>query len=506
MSANFIKTERDLSIYLHEIETKLESLGNKISELSFQRYLDKQDNPEIIELTMERSAIMLDNELGDQIAAWQGKITDPVLARRVDIWSDSLLLARVEALPEIVELQQKVAYKVMSHGYLVNGKRISLGQVRALVRGNPDKKIREEAWRSHTELHEMVVDDMLELFRLRNRAAQDLGFATYVDLRLEKNGKMTREQVERLLTELTEATQDFYEDLIDQGAKKLGIEVVEPWDIQYILEQQGGVPKEYFPKDQLNQALEKWSNHMGFKMSDYGIEPVFIDIPYNGLTMGLNRKNIKILANPDDGFTYYGTHFHELGHALHGALKNVDSYILLRESSIFNEGMAEVFGYITRDIKWLKHFHQLSDELASQALVSSIGPKYHYIRQRTSYCLFEYEAYKNLDQDLNELMAKTEANILHCTSDFTPRWASNGWYVSYPVYWQNYVIADFVASQIHHHLEDNIGSLTMDKSAYDYVVKNYIEQGALVPWLKKVKLGTGKELNADAIIADLTKV
>lgn len=506
MASSFIKTEHDLQIYLNETEKKLEKLGNRLGELNFKRFIDKKNNPEIIELSKERSELMLDPDLHSHIAKWQGHVKDPTLARRVDVWSDTLLLARVEAKPEIVELQQQIAYTVMSHGYKVGDKRLSLGEIRAIIRANPNKKEREEAWRSHTELNNLVADDMLKLFSLRNEAAKQLGYSTYVDLRLEKNGMLTRQRVEELLKELTEATQSYYEDLIEEGAQKLGINTIDPWDIQYILEQQGGVPKQYFPKDKLNTSLEEWCNHMGFSMSDYGIEPVFIDIPYNGLTMGLSRNNIKILANPDDGFTYYGTHFHELGHALHGALKTVDAYILNRESSIYNEGMAEVFGYITHDLEWLKKFHNLSDDIAKQALRSSIGPKYHYIRQRTAYCLFEYEAYKDLDQDMNELMAKTEANILHCTYDPTPRWASNGWYVSYPVYWQNYVIADFIASQIHHHLNEHIGSLTTAKEAFDYVVKNYIQQGALVPWLEKVKKGTNKELNADAIIADLTNI
>jgi oligoendopeptidase F len=244
---------------------------------------------------------------------------------------------------------------------------------------------------------------------------------------------------------------------------------------------------------------------MDFTLEDYGIEPVFYDIPYNGLTMGLDRETIKILCNPDDGYTYYRTHFHELGHALHSALKEVDSYILRRESSIFTEGIAEIFGYITSDIKWLTEFYGLDDQLAIKTLQGAIGPKYHYIRQRTAYCLFEYKAYENLDQDMDKLMANIEAETLKCTYDETQRWASNGWYVSYPVYWQNYVLADFVASQVHHHLEENIGSLVSDKEAYNYVIKKYISQGALVPWLDKIKLGTQEKLNSKAIIEDLTK-
>lgn len=501
---SIIKTEEALTHYLDEIESKLERNSNKISNLSFQRYVDKKQKPEIKELQKENSKVLLDENLYANIKKWNGNISSPLLARRVEVWLEKILLSKVESQPDIIDLQQDVAYKIMSHKYIVNNKELTLGEVRAIIRASEDKAMREEAWKSHTKLSNIVANDMLKLFKLRNKAAKNMGFETYVDLKLEINNQMKKSEVISLLKNLTEATDEFYESLLNEGAKKLGIDKIDPWDIQYILEQLGGVDKSYFPKTRLNESLDQWAKHMDFSLEEYGIEAVFLDIPYNGLTMGLDRETIKILCNPDDGYTYYRTHFHELGHALHSALKEVDSYILRRESSIFTEGIAEIFGYITSDLEWLTKFYELDNDLAIKTLKSAIGPKYHYIRQRTAYCLFEYEAYQNLDQDMDILMAQTETDILKCSYDDTSRWASNGWYASYPVYWQNYVLADFVASQVHHHLKKNIGSLVSDKKAYDYVIKNYIAKGALVPWLDKVELGTGKKLDSQAIIQDLT--
>jgi len=502
---NSISNEVELKNYLDKIEKKLEDNSNKISKLSYQRYIDKKQKPEISQLKKENSGILLDNELHEVIAKWKNNVNDPVLSRRLDVWHEKIILSKVESNPEIIDLQQDIAYKIMSHKYNYYDEKLSLGEIRAIIRADDKKENRKVAWKSHTKLNNSLKEDMLKLFKLRNNVAKEMGFETYVDLKLEVNNQLTKQQVITLLNTLTKETNDYYEKLIKDGAQKLGINKIEPWDVQYILEQLGGVKKDIFPKSKLNESLTNWANHMDFTLEDYGIEPVFYDIPYNGLTMGLDRETIKILCNPDDGYTYYRTHFHELGHALHSALKEVDSYILRRESSIFTEGIAEIFGYITSDIKWLTEFYGLDDQLAIKTLQGAIGPKYHYIRQRTAYCLFEYKAYENLDQDMDKLMANIEAETLKCTYDETPRWASNGWYVSYPVYWQNYVLADFVASQVHHHLEENIGSLVSDKEAYNYVIKKYISQGALVPWLDKIKLGTQEKLNSKAIIEDLTK-
>jgi peptidyl-dipeptidase A len=191
-----------------------------------------------------------------------------------------------------------------------------------------------------------------------------------------------------------------------------------------------------------------------------------------------------------------------MGHALHSALKKVDSMVLRRESGIFTEGLAEVFGYITHHRAWLRQMG-LSDQEIAQAQAASLGPWFFYLRQRTAFCLFEYEVYKNPDQDLDALFAQIDAKIEGGCLDSTPRWAANAWYVNYPVYWQNYVLADVMSSQVHHHLESAYGSLYNCQSAYDFVIKHYIAPGALIPWMDKLESATGARLNAKALIADI---
>lgn len=498
-----VNSEAALKSHLDRLETRLEALSDQISTLSFQKFVDKRPNPQMAALEKQRAAMLLDKELADLIDAWRGKVADPLLAKRVEAWSNNLLAAQVTARDEIMQLTRSLGDRIIAHLYDVNGKRLDLGTVRGIVRQHPDRGLRRAAWMSYAELSQALAPDMLRLFKLRNQAAQEAGFANYVDMSLQLNGMATAE-VESILRELTSSTEATYQAILQAGAGKLGLDALEPWDIQYVLEQAGAVPNQHFPKAKLLPALEDWCRRMDIDLAQLGITHHWIDIPYNGLTMGLGRRDIRILGNPTDGYAYYKTAFHELGHALHSALKRVDSLVLRRESGIFTEGLAEVFGYITHHPAWMRQMGLSAEEIAA-AQVGSKGPWFFYLRQRTAFCLFEYEAYQRPDQDLDALLGRIDAAVEGGRRNDTPRWAANAWYVNYPVYWQNYVLADVLSSQVHHHLERQHGALYDSKAAYDFIIEQYIAPGASIPWMEKLETATGARLNARALIADLSR-
>lgn len=497
-----INTEHELMLYLNEIEARLEKIGQESGALSFDRFVDKQPKPRLIELEKERSAIVLDPVLHEVINTWAERITDPVLSRRIELWQNTLLGAKVTARPDVLKLTRELGDKIIAHKYNVNGELIDIGALRGILRANPSQAVRQAAFESQAELSQKLEKGLLELISIRNLAAQEAGFANYVDLCIHLGG-MSTDQVESILRELTTATDSTYLALIQHGAEQLGIPSIEPWDVQYILEQSGQTDKSKFPVDKINESLEAYVQSMGHaSLESLNITPCVVDIPYNGLCMGITRKDIRILFNPRDGFAYYKTAFHELGHALHSSLNAQEHLGMRRESGIFTEGIAEMFGYIPQHADFLRSMG-LSEEEINGARQALLGPLFHYLRQRTAYCLFEHAMYKNSAQDLDALLGRVESEILGCNFNASPRWASNAWYVNYPVYWHNYVLADVIASQVHEHLRQSIGDLYSSKAAFDYCISTYIAPGASVPWLEKIAKGTGYELQAKALIQDL---
>lgn len=499
-----ITDEQGVKRFLDQLEHALEQIGTQHSRLAFDQYATKKRPPEMAETEAAQAALMTNPAYQELVAAWVGRVADPLLARRLVIWQRSFQGARVSARPEIRALVNEISDAIVAFRYQVQGEEFDLGAVRHILRVERDRERRRAAWLSFAPLSEQLAGRTRELFKLRNAAAQAEGFATYAHMQIAAQG-LQLDQVKEILEELAEASAPAYRQVLASGAERAGLSEIQPWDIKFLLDGEGGLPKRYFPKSAIEQRLAEWGELHGVDLNQLGIKVYFMDIPYNGLCMSIGRGDIRILGNPADGHNYYKTSFHELGHALHAAYSDPGSYILRREPSVFSEGMAEMMGYLVNDPAWLAHVGLTPAEIAA-ASQEAMGPWFAYLRQRSAHALFEYAAYANPDGDLDQINAEIEARILGCAVDPSPRWAAepNAWYSRYPVYWQNYVLADVVASQIHADLRQRFGSVWGSREAVEFMRAAYWAPGGSVEWEEKLARATGAGLSTQALVADLT--
>lgn len=493
-------SEAELKQYLEVWEKELQEVMEKMGELSFKKYKEKKLDPELVQLEKRRMELLLNTELEGMVKYWLPLVSDKALQRKLEVLSDTILASKVMSHGEVSTLVRELDSMIVGYDYVVKGQLVDLGTVRNILKNEPDREVRKEAWLTSKNLSLQMEEKLLELVHLRNSLARDQGYANYADMSLALQGLQT-EQVKEWLLDLTLKTNDLYQDLLTSGAKEQGLDSVQPWDVQYLLDSSGRSDS-VFSRDKLLLALDQWCKQHGVDLRELGISVHFMDIPYNGLCMSIKRDDIRILGNPTNGYGYYKTIFHELGHSLHSAYNEQDSPVLRREAGVFSEGMAELFGYIMHEGKWLEELG-LNSEGYEALQKSLLGSWFHYLRQRTAYALFEYSLYANPAQDLNQLMAKSEQDILGVAYDETARWAANAWYVSFPVYWQNYVIADFIASQVHGYLKNEFGGFTGYPEALSYLREKLLRPGASIDWQVKIKDATGRPLSADDLIADI---
>ena len=496
-----ISNEAELFTFLNEFEGYLRQKRETLSRLEYTKLIEKRLIPEIVPMQEELSALVSDPAFASIILAWDGQVEDPVLARRVGIWKKNLIHGKVDNHPEIMRLERELNDAMITYPYKVAGKESSLGAIRDILRTSPDRNLRHEAWLAKHAMSEELTPRLLELIALRNQVARETGFASYPDMTLELSG-MSFSQVKKLLLELKEASDPIYHRVLADGKALLGLEEIEHWDLAYLLESLGGVDPVLFPKNKIAATLQKWALAHGTDLKALGIQMVEVDIPYNGLCFTLTEGEINILSNPADGHNSYRTMFHEMGHAFHSAYNRQTYPTFRHESGVFSESMAEVFGYVTRNVDWLREMG-VNEEAILDLQKRLIAPWFHFLRERTAFALAEYEIYENPGVDPDAVLAQVECDVLGIAPVDTPRWAADAWYISYPIYWQNYVIADIIASQIHKRLREQFGGLHGHPEAFQEVQRAYIVPGNTIDWQERLLQHSGSDLSVDAIVEDL---
>lgn len=489
-------TAEQLRALLDGRERRLHEVRAALGRLQFQQYAEKRPQPGMAELEAEQAAIQQDPAVAEAVAAWQGRDPgDPLLGRRVELWARSLRRAAVDGSPDVLRLRRELADDVVSARYDVGGREVDLGAVRDALRKEPDAEARRRAWLSYGALSRRVDGRLRELMRLRNARAQAVGASGYVELALGHAG-LLRDQVEATLRRLCAATDGAFTGLLD-GRR------VAPWDVGYLLEGQAAPPAGRFPRTEMLPRLHAWARQHGLDPDRSGISIHFIDIPYNGLSMPIDPpRDVRVLLNPGDGHLYYKLLWHEYGHALHATGNRQATAVLRQEPPVFNEAMAESLAFFTLEPDWVAAFGASPAE-AEATIRAGLGAWLLWLRTRSAHALFEYGAYDDPDGDLDGAYAAAEARYLGCDEDPAPRWAANAWFTSYPVYWQNYVLGDVIAAQIHAAMRAQVGPVNGNPAAIAFLREQFWAPGGSVDWQVKVERATGRPLDAEDLIARL---
>jgi hypothetical protein len=115
----------------------------------------------------------------------------------------------------------------------------------------------------------------------------------------------------------------------------------------------------------------------------------------------------------------------------------------------------------------------------------------------------ELAAYSESGEDLGarDRTVMREIRLLEFPDEDPPLWEANTWYTSYPIYWQNYILASLIAAQIHDAITSRFGlSASSNPGIAKYLQENFYSRGNEIPWNDRVVRGTGKPLADDSYL------
>ena len=136
-----------------------------------------------------------------------GKVEDPRLARQLDKLYYAYLQNQIEPglLERIVDADTKVQEKYNNFRGTMEDRQVTNSDVYTILTTEEDSRKRELAWKASKQVGDAIIDDFLELVKLRNEAAKRLGFDNYHTLSII-TGEQSVQELDAIFDELHELT------------------------------------------------------------------------------------------------------------------------------------------------------------------------------------------------------------------------------------------------------------------------------------------------------------
>ena len=203
---------------------------------------------------------------------------------------------------------------------------------------------------------------------------------------------------------------------------------------------------------------------------------------------------------------------HESGHAAYDVSIDAElPYLMRRPSHTFvTEAIAMLSGDLERDPRWLVDIAELpaSDVARVDEHLRSAQVTQRLVFARWALVVIHFERglYLDPEADLNarwwELVERFQA-IEAPVGRSAPDWAAKVHIAAAPVYYQNYLLGDMLASQLRRTCARECGGLVGVPAAGELLRERVFKHGAVMKWDALVEAATGEPLSARALAAEL---
>lgn len=482
------------------------------------------------ELELEVSRIKGDATALEEVnQALSEPIHDDRLRRQLEVLRMSLTANQMseEERERIVGLSGAVESDFATHRPEVDGKRLNDNEIEDVLTDSDDVELRKRAWYASKEIGGIVVDRVVELVRVRNEVARNLGFADYYRMELDLQ-EIEEGWLFDLMDELealtTQPFSEWKDQLDDRLRGRFGTSELFPWhyadpffqnlppDGRITLDDVlGGASAE----DLALKTFDPWGIDLRSVMSKSDLYPrenkcqhaFCIDIDRLG--------DVRMLCNVVPGERWVEIMLHESGHAAFDV--SIDSnlpYLLRRPSHIFvTEAAAIMSGRLVHDRDWLlqiarldrDHVESVSDDLRRAIATQSL----QFARWGLVMVHFERSLYSDPEGDLDTLwwdLVERFQLLRRPAEAPAGAWAAKIHLAAAPVYYQNYLLGEILASQLRASVEEACGGFIGKPAAGEMIIERMFRPGNLLRWNEITESATGKPLSAnDYALAISTK-
>ncbi len=459
----------------------------------------------------------------------EGNIQDTLLNRQLITLYNSFLSNQVDSvlLEKKINMEMEVEKKYSNFRAIVNGKQLTDNDIEDILKTSVDSKELQSAWEAHKAIGTVVEKDVIELVKLRNEIAKQLGFDNYHSMSLQLT-EQNPEEISALFDELDELTRGSFVELKDEIdtflSNRLNItkDQLMPWHYQNRFFQEAPAIysvelDKYYADKSIEKLTADYYTSIGMDISDIMGRSDLYEKPgknQHAYCIDIdNSGDVRVLCNIKPNYNWMNTMMHEFGHAVYDKYIDRDLPFTLRNPAhtFTTEAIAMIFGRMAANPYWMNDLGIISaeerDKIAMDAYKVLRLEQLTFSRWAQVMYRFEKAMYENPDQDLNKLwwdIVEKYQMIKKPEGRNEPDWASKIHIATFPCYYHNYLLGELLASQLNHYITANIikSDKFMNQSFYnnkqvgDYLIKNVFGPGSHYEWNDMIQRATGEKLTA----------
>jgi peptidyl-dipeptidase A len=455
---------------------------------------------------------------------------DSIEKRQIKLLFDSMLPNQLpkESIEAAVKKEVEIEGLFANFRANIDGKEVSNNEITEILEKSTDAELRKKAWIAGKEIGKEVAPKLIELIKIRNENAKQLGFENYYDMMMELQ-ELSAEQIHSMFRSFKKQTDDLFKEVKDDidtilsEKFKINKEDVKPWHYSDIWFQEVPTIDTYeydslFTNKDIINLVKKTYESIGLDISDIIERSDLYERKgknQHAFTISIDTENdIRVLENIRPNVKWAETTLHEYGHAVYDKYIDKSLPVILRSPAhIFTtEAVAMFFGRRARDVEWYGKILNLNE-----TTLKEIEPRLKKLlkyqlaitsRWVIAFVFFEKELYLNPDSpNLNSLWYNTlqELQFISVPDErhALPDWAAKIHFGTAPVYYHNYLLGEMMASQMENFIKENISSELINKNVGEFFVDEIFRPGSKHKWDELIEKATGKPLSPEFLANQL---
>jgi peptidyl-dipeptidase A len=519
----------DARALLEAMTARLEPLDRAANLAWWDASTDVSDEHEAQRIATDLALrdALADTDVYAAVAQAADDAPEPATGRQLAVLRAGMLPQQVPSgIRElIVRLEASIDATFNAHRPDLDGRAVDDNTIGEVLRRSDDAAERRRAWEAAKTVGHAVAERGGGRAHLRNAAARALGHRDHFALSLATS-ELDEDHLVRTLAAIDNATaaafREWKDDTDEARAARFGIEpaALRPWHYDDPFFQSAPVA------DDLD--LDPWfrdGDLVALTRATYAgigldIDPIVARsdlLPRAGKSqhafcIDVDRgADVRVLCNNVPNEHWTETMLHEFGHAVYDA--NVDPglpWLIRTMHPLTTEGIAMLFGRLTLDPEWLTTVAGVDPDavrasapaLARRRLTTMLT----FARWVLVMTNFERNFYADPDADHDTLwwdLVERYQLLRRPDGRQEPDWAAKIHVALAPVYYQNYLLGELVASRLQATLFGRFGGIVGRPAVGEFLQREFFGPGWSCRWDELVARATGSPLDVDSYAAEL---